>query len=468
MKFKEFFIKNRETLQLIYGIILIILIPLLIAFNTIFIINKYNENLDVALQRQALIVGRSIYALIKEDLGNQDLLQKKIDTLLSKNLEFQDLEILVPEGDNFKVAAAAKKEDIGQVLKFYYYKVAWMQPDNDGLATDSLKLATTAEGEELVGNFDQESRFWQVAMPMENAAGEKQTLLAMRLSSKIVDDLTNYNRNASIFLLVLTVLIVILFLAAAVRLWDYAVLYKKIKEVDQMKDEFISIASHELRTPVTGIRGYVSMILEGTFGKVSGKMEESLKMVEGAATRLASLVEDLLNVSRIEQGRLAIEASPQDAGQIIKNIMAELSIQAKQKNLELKYQPHAEKLPLLNIDDERFKQVLINLIGNAIKYTEKGQVEVTTAEKNNGKTLEIKIKDTGIGMSAADRERLFQKFYRVQTEKTKNITGTGLGLWITKQIIELMKGTIMIDSMEGVGTQVSLQFPVVHPVRNSS
>jgi len=296
---------------------------------------------------------------------------------------------------------------------------------------------------------------------MENAAGEKQALLAMRLSSKIVDELTNYNRNASIFLLVLTVLIVILFLAAAVRLWDYAVLYKKIKEVDQMKDEFISIASHELRTPVTGIRGYVSMILEGTFGKVSGKMEESLKMVEGAATRLASLVEDLLNVSRIEQGRLAIEASPQDAGQIIKNIMAELSIQAKQKNLELKYQPHAEKLPLLNIDDERFKQVLINLIGNAIKYTEKGQVEVTTAEKNNGKTLEIKIKDTGIGMSAADRERLFQKFYRVQTEKTKNITGTGLGLWITKQIIELMKGTIMIDSMEGVGTQVTLQFPVV-------
>ena len=461
MSFKEFFIKNRETLQLIYGIILIILIPLLIAFNTIFIINKYNENLDVALQRQALIVGRSIYALIKEDLGNQDLLQKKIDTLLSKNLEFQDLEILVPEGDNFKVAAAAKKEDVGKILKFYYYKVAWMQPDNDGLATDSLKLATTAEGEELVGNFDQESRFWQVALPMENAVGEKQALLAMRLSSKIVDELTNYNRNASIFLLVLTVLIVILFLAAAVRLWDYAVLYKKIKEVDQMKDEFISIASHELRTPVTGIRGYVSMILEGTFGKVSGKMEESLKMVEGAATRLASLVEDLLNVSRIEQGRLAIEASPQDAGQIIKNIMAELSIQAKQKNLELKYQPHAEKLPLLNIDDERFKQVLINLIGNAIKYTEKGQVEVTTAEKNNGKTLEIKIKDTGIGMSAADRERLFQKFYRVQTEKTKNITGTGLGLWITKQIIELMKGTIMIDSMEGVGTQVSLQFPVV-------
>ncbi|MDD5032069.1 MAG: HAMP domain-containing sensor histidine kinase [Patescibacteria group bacterium] len=461
MKFREFFTKNRETLQLIYGVILIILIPLLIAFNTIFIVNKYNENLDVALQRQALIVGRSIYALIKEDLGNQDQLQKKIDTLLSKNLEFQDLEILIPEGDNFKVAAAAKKEDIGKVLKFYYYKVAWMQPDNDGLATDSLKLAATAEGEELVGDFSRESRFWQVALPMKNAAGEKQALLTMRLSSEIVDELTNYNRNASIFLLVLTVLIVILFLTAAVRLWDYALLYKKIKEVDQMKDEFISIASHELRTPVTGIRGYISMILEGTFGPVGGKMAESLKMVENAASRLASLVEDLLNVSRIEQGRLKIEASAQDVNPLIKEIIAELSVQAKAKNLELKYQPHAEKIPLLNIDSDRFKQILINIIGNGIKYTEKGRVEITTQEKNNGKTLEIKIKDTGLGMSAKDRERLFQKFYRVQTEKTKNITGTGLGLWITKQIIELMKGTVSIDSMEGVGTQVSLQFPVV-------
>jgi len=282
----------------------------------------------------------------------------------------------------------------------------------------------------------------------------------MKLSSQIVDDLTGYNRNASIFLLIITILIVILFLAAAVRLWDYALLYKKIKEVDQMKDEFISIASHELRTPVTGIRGYVSMILDGTFGKVTGKMEESLKMVEGAATRLASLVEDLLNVSRIEQGRLEVKTTAQDANHIIKEITAELSIQAEQKKLGLKYTPHTEQFPLINIDSDRFKQILINLIGNAIKYTEKGQVDITTAEKDNGKFLEIKIKDTGIGMSAQDRGRLFQKFYRVQTEKTKGITGTGLGLWITKQIIELMKGTIMIDSMEGVGTQVTLQFPI--------
>jgi len=461
MKFKEFFIKNRETAQLIYGIILIILIPLLIIFNTVFIINKYSQSMDVSLQRQALTVGRSIYSLIKEDLADQENIQDKIETLVKKNTEIREMAILEPVGDDFKIVASSREEDIEKTLKFYYYQLAWTQPDNDGLATDSLELASTAEGERLVGHFTKDDRFWLVAMPMSNVSGEKQALLIIKLSSKIVDDLTNYNRNASIFLLVLTVLIVILFLAATVKLWDYAILYKKIKEVDQMKDEFISIASHELRTPVTGIKGYTSMILEGSFGKINEKMRESLTMVNSAAERLASLVEDLLNVSRIEQGRFKMELNSTEPGQIIKDTIAELKVQSDEKKLTLDYKPSADKLPLINIDSGRFKQALINLIGNAIKYTEKGSVEIITEEKNNHRMLEIRIKDTGIGMSAQDRKRLFEKFYRVQNEKIQKITGTGLGLWITKQIIELMKGKIMIDSMEGVGTQVTLQFPIV-------
>lgn len=461
LNFKQFMEKNRVALQLAYGIVLIVLIPLLIAYNTVFIIKKYNQSLDAALQRQALTVGRSIYALMKEDLTDDNKIQNKIEQLSQNNSEFQELSILKPEGERFKIIADSKKENIGKVLDFYYYNQAWIQPDNDGLATDSLMLAATAEGKKLVKDSEPEERFWLVAMPMKDSAGEKQALLAMKLSSKIIDDLTDYNRNASIVLLALTVLIIVLFLSVAVRLWDYAILYKKIKEVDQMKDEFISIASHELRTPVTGIRGYTSMILEGTFGEISDKLKETLKMVQGASDRLAGLVEDLLNVSRIEQGRLEVKTAPFEAGQIIKDIAAELKIQADQKKLILEYKPHAEKLPLINIDSECFKQVLINLIGNAIKYTEKGGVTVLTEEKENGKILEIKIKDTGIGMSAKDRERLFQKFYRVQNDKTRGITGTGLGLWITKQIIELMKGKIAVDSIENVGTQATLQFPIV-------
>ncbi len=459
MNFKELFIKNRETFQLVYGVVLIILIPLLIAYNTHFIIGKYNEGLDVALQRQALIVSRSISVLIKDDLNNETIIQEKIQELSNENPDFYELSILIPDDNNFKIIASSKENDIGKTLSFYYYQLAWTKEDGSGLATDSLKLATTEEGQDLIQGFSKDDRFWLIAIPMNDSSGKKQSLLTMKISSKIVDDLTNDNRNASIYFLMITIFIVILFLLATIRLWDYAILYKKIKEVDQMKDEFISIASHELRTPLTSIKGYLSLIIEGTYGKIENKdMKEGLNRAVLSTQRLEVLVDDLLNVSRIEQGRLDVENKNIEIGPIIQEITDQLKVSADEKNLLLEYIKPKEKLPSVSADPEKLKQALVNLIGNSIKYTEKGSVKITSLIKNN--KLEIKIADTGIGMSAEEQKHLFEKFHRVQNEKTAEIVGTGLGLWITKQIIELMKGKIYLESMKGVGTQVTVELNI--------
>lgn len=456
MKIKEFIANNRETLQIIYGIVLMVLIPLLIAYNTIFIIGEYNKSLDVALQRQALIVGRSIYALLKDDLSNTEVIQKKIEELSDKNIEIEELSVIVPEGEGFKIAASSQKSDIGKDVNFYYYKMAWMQPDNDGLATDSLKLAVVKGDEELAKGFSSEDRFWLVSLPMQDASGKKQALLNIKLSSKIIDDLTNNNRNASIYLLSITILIVILFLAATVRLWDYAILYRKIKEVDHMKDEFISIASHELRTPLTVTKGYLSMILEGTFGKIENpEVQKAIATAARSNGRLEGLVEDLLNVSRIEQGRLQVEEQKIEIGPIMEDLISQFKINADEKKLALEYAKPEEKLPLILADPERLRQVLINIIGNAIKYTEKGSVKVTVGVKDN--MMEIKVIDTGFGMSPEEQKHLYEKFYRVQNDRTNKIIGTGLGLWITKQIVELMKGKIILESIQGVGTHVTIK-----------
>lgn len=452
---REFIANNREALQIIYGVILIILIPVLIAYNTIFIINKYNASADVALQRQALIVGRSVYALLKDDLGKSEAIQKKVDEVFGKNSEIQELSVIEPEGDDFKVIASSQKSDIGKKVNFYYYKMAWLQPDNDGLATDSLKLAAIKGDEGFLKGFSTEDRFWLVSLPMSDALGKKQALLNIKISSKIIDDLTNDNRNASIYVLLTTILIVVLFLAVTVRLWDYAILYRKIKEVDQMKDEFISIASHELRTPLTVTKGYLSMILEGTFGKIENpEIEKALNTAARSNGRLEGLVEDLLNVSRIEQGRFQMENKNIDLQPILQEIVSQLKVNADEKKLVLEYLEPDKKLPLISADPERLKQVLINLIGNAVKYTEKGSVKITTQVKD--KTMEIKIVDTGIGMSPEEQKHLFEKFYRAQNEKTGKIIGTGLGLWITKQIVELMNGKIIFESMKDVGTHITL------------
>lgn len=453
MKLKEFFVKNKETAQLVYGIVLIIIIPVLIAINTILIINRYNHSIDTILQRQALSFGRGVYALLKDNLSDQQIVQAKIKELKQKNIEIEDLIILKPQDDGFKIIASANDENLNKIVSFYFYNIAWEQLDNNGLATNSLDLASSPDDKLYT---DKEDRFWMVALPMSDKTGVKQALLSIKLSSKIVNELTAYNRNVSIFLLVLTVLIIILFLAISVRLWDYAILYKKIKEVDQMKDEFISMASHELRTPIVGIKGYVSMVLDGSFGEVNGEVKENLLLVKSATNRLADLVEDLLDVSKIEQGRLKINLQMTDVNAVIIEIIKELKIQADQKQLIINYNTTENKQFLINVDQEKLKQALINLIGNAIKYTEKGKVEIFVEQKN--KLLEIRIKDTGIGMSAEEQKRLFEKFYRVKNKTTQNIIGTGLGLWITKKIVELMGGTIIINSIKDTGTQVTLSF----------
>ncbi|HJV32630.1 MAG TPA: HAMP domain-containing sensor histidine kinase, partial [Patescibacteria group bacterium] len=171
-------------------------------------------------------------------------------------------------------------------------------------------------------------------------------------------------------------------------------------------------------------------------------------------------VEDLLNVSRIEQGRLSIDAVPTQPEEIVRGVMDELETNAKNKSLAFAFEAPAAPLPKIAVDPARLKQVLVNIVGNAIKYTPKGSVTVS-AYLDDGK-VKIKCTDTGLGMSPQARTRLFEKFYRIATDATRTIPGTGLGLWITKQLVELQKGQIYVDSIEGVGTQMSIVFPVIH------
>jgi signal transduction histidine kinase len=314
-----------------------------------------------------------------------------------------------------------------------------------------------------VGPNHEQERVWIVASPLHDESGRSQVLVGLSVSLKLMDEFTKPVLMRSIIILIITVIIVMLLLFGNARLFEYALLYNKIKQVDQMKDEFISMASHELRTPITVIDGYATLMLEDKTGQIvlSDKAKENLQLMKDSADRLKVLIEDLLNVSRIEQGRLKMDPRPTDVNPIIENIVKELSHSAEEKHLQLIYKATNKKLPQINIDPERLKQILINLVGNAIKYTPSGSVLISTVISTKNNQLEIRIKDTGIGMSAKDRERLFEKFYRVQNQKTADINGTGLGLWITKQLVEKMDGEILIDSIEGVGTQVSLHFPII-------
>jgi signal transduction histidine kinase len=263
--------------------------------------------------------------------------------------------------------------------------------------------------------------------------------------------------NQSILVFIVVVFLIMLLFFRHAKIIDYTALYRKLKEVDQLKDDFVSMASHELRTPLTVIRGYAEELRESK--ELPEDLMVSAERIDIAAKQLDSLVGDMLDVSRIEQGRMKLEMSVVNPVEMLADAVSNFETVAKNKglNLNLKHTLSGEKI---QIDPDKFRQVMINLIGNAIKYTPKGDVTVT-AKAENGKVM-FRVSDSGIGISAEDQKKLFEKFYRVKNKDTAEIRGTGLGLWITKQIVELMKGKIGVESIRGVGTHFIVEFPVVN------
>lgn len=260
--------------------------------------------------------------------------------------------------------------------------------------------------------------------------------------------------SVSIATLILILLALLLLFFKHARIIDYAALYRKLKEIDHLKDDFISMASHELRTPLTAIRGYVDMLKTGD-SLSSAERIQSLERIDASARSLDNLIADMLDVSRIEQGRMTFTLTNIDPNVIIREVCDLLQPVAKAKGLSIV--PELADNAKIGADKDRFRQITLNLVGNAVKYTHRGPVSVKTSL--NDSTWTMRVSDTGIGMPNSVREHLFEKFYRAPGEAVRAQRGTGLGLWITKQLIERMNGRIEVESIENIGSHFIVSFP---------
>ncbi|EKD49204.1 MAG: hypothetical protein ACD_63C00228G0003 [uncultured bacterium] len=219
---------------------------------------------------------------------------------------------------------------------------------------------------------------------------------------------------------------------------------KNLRRLDKTKSEFISIASHQLRTPLSAIKGYISMMADGDYGDVSDKIKSILKKVYNSNERLVNLVNNLLNVSRIEGGRVEFNPVPLQIETSIENAIAELKKQADEKKLALIFERSRKELPKVNADERLLHQVIVNLIDNAIKYTQKGKVEIFA--KLKGKNIQVDMKDTGVGFEKNEGERLFKKFVRGKDVYKMHTGGSGLGLFIVKKLLEMHGGAVNAQS----------------------
>jgi GAF domain-containing protein len=233
---------------------------------------------------------------------------------------------------------------------------------------------------------------------------------------------------------------------------------RQLEVASQHKSQFLANMSHELRTPLNAILGYTELMADGAYGEPSEKMLGILKRLEANGKHLLGLINDVLDLSKIEAGQLVLELSDYCIQDIAQTVRSTLEPLAADKKLGFKVEI-APQLPPGRGDGRRLTQVLINLVGNAIKFTDTGEVAIK-AEANNGSFC-VSVRDTGPGISSADQARLFQEFQQADNAITKKKGGTGLGLAISKRIIEMHGGRIWVESQVGQGSTFTFTLPVI-------
>ncbi len=231
---------------------------------------------------------------------------------------------------------------------------------------------------------------------------------------------------------------------------------EKLQRMYDTKDEFISMASHQLRTPLTSVKGYLSMVLEGDVGPITDQQRQLLNQSFQSSQRMANLISDLLNLSRINTGKFVIEYSPVDLRTIIDAEISQLREIAEAKGIKLTYEPPVD-FPTLMLDAGKMHQVIMNLVDNAIYYTPSGG-SVTVLLKAKPSSIEFMVVDTGIGVPREAQRHLFTKMFRAENARRARPDGTGLGLFMVKKVVVEQKGAVIFETEEGKGSSFGFRF----------
>jgi len=438
------FIKNNPAI--LSSIALVIIVPLSLYFCTSFLVKSFQQNIDFILQRKALMVESifSIYAV--EHYNEPQELEAKVQQIALNNPEIANLKIYLPSGeDNFEIIAyQAPKKDYQPEVSETSLLLAWHK-------NQAIAYLSQENGE----------RFWNVIKPFYDENGQKLGLISIAMSLQETDNLIFQKiKQVYIFLLIAIVLVLLLILQHT-RLFQYVNLFKKLREVDRAKDSFMNMAIHELRSPVVNIRGYIRELQEELGPQLKPEQKEDLYRIEISAKRLNDLISDILDVVRIEQGRLSFIPQKVSPVEIAKEVITELQLKAKEAGLSLELIEKEGSSLLVYVNPNRLREVLFNLIDNAIKYTKKGGIKVIIRGDEIKGKLYIIVEDTGIGISAEEQKKIFERFYRVRTRETADVPGTGLGLWIVKQLCKKMKGDILVESIKGVGSRFTVVLPAI-------
>ncbi len=427
----------RSNSRLLFVGVLLFVFPLLFIYITQSFYETAYDNIQTAQKERVGMLHDSLSAFIKTS-GVNDGLKGLATQEAEQNEDITEIRIVEKTLDGLRIEQSLDNKAIGTIEK------------NTELYD---KAALASEKSSFIYEFTENGdRMWQVIRPIVTTDGHQYFLLTEHTLKKI-DDTMASRRLTSYFGLGAIFLFLIALAYWFFRQIDWKKRHDVLQEQIHQRDLFANMITHEFRTPLTVINGFSSMLAESK--RLSPTEFHYVDNIQVSAGRLLALVNDFLEVARIQSGKLSLELKNQDIQPTLSGVVETLQQAAIDKNLSLMFAPHAE--PVLHTTDaKRLHQVIQNLVSNSIKYTEKGSVEIV-CEQTALATI-VRIKDTGMGISAEDQQKLFAPFSRVGGVEKTGITGTGLGMWITKQLVEALGGVITVESIKAVGTHVVVTF----------
>jgi len=232
----------------------------------------------------------------------------------------------------------------------------------------------------------------------------------------------------------------------------------KLRDLDKAKDEFVGMASHQLRTPLTSVKGYISMVLEGDAGEITATQRQFLDEAFASSERMVHLIEDFLNVSRIQTGKFIVDKRAVDLSKVIEQEIEGLQPSAESRNLKFAYNPPKD-FPKLNVDEGKIRQVIMNFADNALYYSHEDTSIAISLSVKGGDAV-FTVKDSGIGVPTEEQDHLFSKFYRASNAKKQRPDGTGVGLYLAKEVIDAHGGKVIFESVEGKGSTFGFSLPI--------
>ncbi len=234
---------------------------------------------------------------------------------------------------------------------------------------------------------------------------------------------------------------------------------RELEKASRLKSEFLASMTHELRTPINAMLGYTALLREGIYGELDDKQEGALAKVYGASQHLLALINDILDLSKIEAGRMPVRVESLRLDHLVSELSQTIEPMVRERSLAY-HTELDEALPPLRTDRTKMKQILLNLLSNAVKFTSEGGVTVRAFPLPGGERVRIEVEDTGIGIPPEERESIFDDFRQVDQSSTRRYGGTGLGLSITRKLVGLLDGAIRVESEPGVGSTFTVDLPV--------